>query len=42
VQGRRLADVQGIGYQVVNPEGVVRYVLEVAGVLDYLGGDPPG
>jgi anti-anti-sigma factor len=39
VEGRRLADEAGIGYRVVNPGGIVRYVLEVAGVLQYLGGD---
>ena len=40
VEGRRLADEQGIGYQVVNAEGNVRYVLEVAGVLEHLRGSP--
>jgi len=30
VGGRRLAEDRGIGYRVVNPEGVVRYVLETA------------
>lgn len=41
VDGRRQADEKGIGYRVVNHEGFVRNVLRVAGVLDYLGGDPP-
>jgi anti-anti-sigma factor len=41
VEGRRLADGKGIGYQVVNAQGMVRYVLEVAGVLDHLRGGPP-
>jgi anti-sigma B factor antagonist len=42
VEGRRLADEKGVGYRIVNPEGVVRHVLQVAGVLDYLSGDPVG
>jgi anti-anti-sigma factor len=42
VEGQRRADAAGVGYQVVNPEGVVRYMLKVAGVLDYLRGSPSG
>src|SRR5258706_4556496 len=42
VNGRRLADESGVGYQVVNPQGTVRYVLETAGVVDYLSGNPSG
>ena len=42
VHGRRLAEEAAIGYQVVNPQAAVRYVLETVGVVDYLSGDPSG
>jgi len=40
VEGRRLADGAGKGYRVAGAHGMVRHVLEITGVLDYLGGGP--
>jgi anti-sigma B factor antagonist len=36
VEGRRMADERATRYRVVHPRGVVRSVLEITGVLDYL------
>jgi anti-sigma B factor antagonist len=36
VEGRRLADERSTRYRVVHPRGVVKSVLEITGVFDYL------
>jgi anti-sigma B factor antagonist len=38
VEGHRLADENNVTYRVVNPRGVVRRVLEMTDVLEYLSG----
>jgi anti-anti-sigma factor len=36
LQGYHRAEAEGVGYQVVNPRGHIRQVLEVTGTYDYL------
>lgn len=38
LKGRRLADGRGLRFRIVNPDGVVRDVLELTGVLGHLSG----
>ncbi len=40
IRGRRLADAYRASYHLVNVTGTARWVLEVAGVLHHLGGEP--
>jgi anti-sigma B factor antagonist len=38
VQGRRTAEQRGRAYRVVNASGIIERVLQITGVLGYLGG----
>jgi anti-anti-sigma factor len=42
VRGRQLADAHGVGYRLGHARDHVRWVLEVAGVWSYLGGEGQG